>query len=384
MDIEELHRLIVKYNSQEASPEEKKIVEEWFENIDGKVHSLDESELLELKQDLFIATQHKIENKINPFTTKKRRLKLYVPLGLVAVISCVIFASILFFKTKQNRPTTVSVVKNNVQEIKPGGNNAVLKIADGTEISLDEIANGEIAIQSGIKVVKSKDGEIVYTSFGSPFKNIQMNTITTPKGGEYHVILADGTQAWLNAGSSITFPTIFNGVDRRVAIRGEVYFEVAKNKDKPFLVSTGLSQIKVLGTHFNVNTYDDEESEKTTLLEGSIEIKTLKGTKLLMPGDQTSISKSSSKLKLTKVEDMETVIAWKNGYFQFVDADMQSLMRQISRWYNIDILYNGQIPDKKYVGKIPRNLKVEKLIEMLSYSGINCAVKQNKILVNPK
>lgn len=384
MDIEEIHRLIVKYNNQQASPEEKKIVEEWFENIDGKVHSLDESELLELKHDLFIATRHKIETKINPLITKKRRLKLYMPLGLVAVISCVVYAGILFFDTKQNKPTAVSLVRNNGHEIKPGGNNAVLKLADGTEISLDEIANGEIAIQSGIKIVKSKDGEIVYNSFGSPFKNSQMNTITTPKGGQYHIVLSDGTQAWLNAGSSITFPTIFNEVDRKVTIRGEVYFEVAKNKDKPFLVSTGLSEIKVLGTHFNVNAYDDEESQKTTLLEGSIEIKTLKGTKLLKPGDQTSISKSSSDFKLDKVDDMATVIAWKNGYFQFVDADMPSLMRQISRWYNTDVLYNGQIPDKKFVGKIPRNLKVEKLIEMLSYSGINCVVKQNKIIVNPK
>jgi transmembrane sensor len=159
---------------------------------------------------------------------------------------------------------------------------------------------------------------------------------------------------------------------------------VDKNKNKPFIVHNDQSDIKVLGTHFNVNAYDDEEVQRTTLLEGSIEIRRGSQKMLLIPGQQANINGKSNILKIKEIDDLDAIIAWKNGYFQFEKSDLQSVMRQVSRWYNTDVGYNGTIPTKQYTGKIPRSVNVAKLIEMLSYSGIHCEVEQNQITVNPK
>lgn len=384
MNQDEIKFLIKKYNNQTASTEEKKAVEEWYESINGEVLAQDQFKQEETKKLILKNITSKIDEKKSRQKPKLRKL-FYAQFFKAAVVLLVLLAGIyLYIKQTDTVPKHVSYSSKKTNII-PGGNNAVLLLADGSQIILNKTSDGQIADQSGVKVVKTKSGELIYRFTGSSNpKSTAINTIITPRGGQYHLVLVDGTEAWLNAGSSIKFPTAFTGAERKVEVRGEVYFEVAKNKAKPFIVHTDQSEIKVLGTHFNINTYDDEEYQRTTLLEGSIEIKRGNQKVLIKPGQQANINEKSELIKIKEVEDLEAIIAWKNGYFQFEKSDLQSVMRQVSRWYNTDVSYNGTIPTKQYTGKISRSINATKLIEMLSFSGIHCQIQHNQITVNPK
>jgi len=379
----ELQHLLAKYNSQTATPEEKRMVEEWYEHVNGNTPNTANTDLFTVKSKIYKKIQLGIEKKKN--RTKPKLKLFYTNLFRAAVlILALLGGTYLYLKQPDSGfSTKVSISKKN--SIKPGGNNAVLLLADGSQIILNEAADGQVVEQPGVKITKTKSGELTYHFIGeSNTEEARFNTVTTPRGGQYHLILVDGTEVWLNANSSIKFPTVFAGTNRKVEVTGEVYFEVSKNKSKPFIVSTNQSEIKVLGTHFNINAYPDEDYQRTTLLEGSIEINKGHEKHLLSPGQQACIRKSSDEIKLKQIDDLEAVVAWKNGYFQFEKADLQTVMRQISRWYDTEVSYNGQIPMKEYSGKMPRNADVKKLIEMLSYTGIHCKVERNQITVNPK
>jgi transmembrane sensor len=385
LDSNHLKKLIEKYNLQTASPEERIQVEDWYAHINGNDPDFNKDEINELKHSIYAAVINSIEHKDAPSINIRQPKKFHISFTWAAIFVTVLLSGIIYLTQVNHGFLKDSAVASKKNKIKPGGNNAILKLADGTELILNQTADGQITNQSGVKVTKTKSGELVYAFIpDSKPDSIQNNSVSTPRGGQYHLVLVDGTEVWLNAGSSITFPTAFIGKVRRVKVSGEVYFEVAKNKFKPFIVNTDQSEIKVLGTHFNVNAYSDEDYQKLTLLEGSIEIKKGNITKILKPGEQASISNASDAIKITEVDNLEAIIAWKNGYFQFSGSDLQSLMRQISRWYDTEVLYNGKIPVKEYVGKIPRDLSVDKLIKMLSYSGIHCKVENQKITINPK
>lgn len=386
MDYDYLKKLIEKYNSKTASPEEKMQVEDWYAHINGNDPNFNENELNELKLDTYSAIINAIGHQDISVSDKKGIQKFRINFAWAAIFVAVLFSGIIYL-TQVNHIffKDSAIVSKKNKKIKPGGNNAILKLADGTELILNQTPDGQIASQPGVKVAKTKSGELVYTFASDPKPNdIPNNTVSTPRGGQYHLILVDGTEAWLNAGSSITFPTAFIGNVRRVKVSGEVYFEVSKDKFKPFIVNTNQSEIKVLGTHFNVNAYEDEDYQKLTLLEGSIEIKKGSQNKLLVPGEQANVSNASDAIKISQIDNLKSVIAWKNGYFQFSGSDLQSLMRQISRWYDTEVIYNGRIPVKEYVGKIPRDLSVDELIKMLSYSGIHCKAENHRITINPK
>ncbi|RZL40688.1 MAG: FecR family protein [Pedobacter sp.] len=386
MNSAQLQNLIEKYNNQTATPEEKMQLEDWYASINGDNPEFSDGEEGELKEDIYSSVINSIKNGDIADKGNSKAKNHYLNLAWAAIFVAVLFGGVFIYLNKTNS-TLLSNASRNFKKgpIKPGGNNAILTLADGTELILNQTADGQIANQSGVKVTKTKSGELVYTFLpDSKPENIQNNTVSTPRGGQYHLVLVDGTEVWLNAASSITFPTAFVGNDRKVKVTGEVYFEVSKDKQKPFMVNTNQSEIKVLGTHFNVNAYEDEDYQKTTLLEGAIEIKKGNLTKLLSPGEQANISTVSETIKIKQIENLDAVIAWKNGYFQFLGSDLQSFMRQISRWYDTEVIYNGSIPVKEYTGKIPRNSHVDDLIKMLSYSGIHCKVENNKITINPK
>lgn len=373
-----------KYNNKTASPEEKQAVEIWYESINGQEASHTPEETAQLKSEILNKVKAKIASQ-QEVVVPTRRLKITLGFLAKAAVLLVVFSVGAFFYLKQNHASFFeTVVKTKKTSIKPGEDNAVLTLADGSTIVLNEVADGQIGHQAGVSITKSKTGELVY-SFPSntAAQSTAINTVTTPKGGQYHLILADGTHVWLNANSSIKFPVVFTTNERNVEITGEVYFEVFKNKMKPFTVSTNQSEIRVLGTHFNVNAYDDEAVEETTLLEGSIELKRGAEKRLMVPGNQASIAKSSTHINIKDADDLDAVIAWKNGYFQFDHADLQSVMRQVSRWYNVKVNYKGPILNKEYSGKIPRKTTAEKLIEMLRYSGIQCEIEDNQITVSP-
>ncbi len=375
---------LAKYNNKTATPEEKREVEAWYETVNGEeaVHTVEEA--AQIKAEIFNRIKSRIEAK-KEVPVIKNRFKIGTAFWAKAAVLCLVFAAGAFYYLHKNKSISfASFAKVKQGTIKPGDNNAVLTLADGSTIALNEVANGQIGHQSGASITKTKNGELVYSfAENTNTQSTAINMVSTPKGGQYHLVLADGTDVWLNANSSIRFPAAFTGSERKVEITGEVYFEVFKNKAKPFIVSTNQAEIKVLGTHFNVNAYDDEAFEKTTLLEGAIELKRGTDKALLSPGLQASLSKSSSHIAVREIDDLDAIVAWKNGYFQFDRADLQSVMRQVSRWYNVSVSYKGPILNKEYSGKIPRRTTAEKLIEMLHYSGINCTIENNQITVKP-
>jgi len=264
--------------------------------------------------------------------------------------------------------------------IEPGGNKALLTTSDGSAINLDSIQNGTVITKGAAKISK-RDGLLVYDITPSvATTDVIENTLFTPRGGQYQVVLADGTKVWLNAASSLRFPSDFRGSQRAVELTGEAYFEVAKNKHKPFLVKVGEMQVNVLGTHFNVNAYTEESSIKTSLLEGSVKITSGKATSILQPGEQAVLRNADNKVRVNRV-NMDEVIAWKNGVFQFDDADITSVMREIARWYNVEIVYSGSVPARRFEGKISRSAQLTEVLKILELSGVKCIIAGNKIEV---
>jgi ferric-dicitrate binding protein FerR (iron transport regulator) len=267
-------------------------------------------------------------------------------------------------------------------DIGPGGDRAVLTLADGSHIVLDSAISGTLAAQGGVAILK-EEGQLAYHPSEDPDRNTQYNIIQTPKGGQYRLILSDGTKIWLNANSSLKYPTHFTGSVRKVEMTGEVYFEVAHNKDKPFQVSVGDIEVEVLGTHFNIQAYQDEKEIYTTLIEGAVRVNNDKESVTLQPGQQSAFHRLSNHLAVAKNIDTEQAIAWKNGYFSFQQTSLQDVLRQLSRWYNVEIKYMGKIPERRFSGGISRNSNLSDVLKILEESNVNFVIEGNTLLVKP-
>jgi transmembrane sensor len=244
-------------------------------------------------------------------------------------------------------------------------------LADGKRIILTGAKNGTIAKDHNAIINKTADGQLVYQSDDketASSKRPAENLLQTPRGGEYHLILADGTNVWLNAASSIRYPTAFTGNDRRVEVTGEAYFEVAHNAAKPFRVTSKGQTVEVLGTHFNINAYDDEPGIKTTLLEGSVKVSNKDQKAILKPGQQAIVQSINNSI-IIKNANTEEVVAWKNGYFLFDGEKIESIMRKVSRWYDVDVQYEQTMPDVAFGGSISRFENVSQLLEVLQRTG---------------
>ena len=264
-------------------------------------------------------------------------------------------------------------------DILPGGNKAVLTLADGSTIILDDAQNGALAQQGNTKVIKL-GGKLAYDAANTGSKEVLYNTIATPRGGQYQIELPDGSQIWLNAASSLRFPTAFTGKERRVEVMGEAYFEVAKNKAIPFIVSVNGAEVQVLGTHFNVMAYNDEPAMKTTLLEGSVKFVKGSASSLLRPGQQSQLSENGQ-MKVVSDVDVDAVTAWKNGNFHFEGVEVEAVVRQLSRWYNVEVVYN-QKPDELFYAEIPRNTKLSDVLKALELTGkLRFGIEGKKIIV---
>lgn len=305
---------------------------------------------------------------------------------IAAAVAIIFVISVaVYFGIPNRAKTNLSKEQNAFQtknDIEPGGARALLTLADGSRIVLDSAAKGTISRQGASTVMKLADGKLAYAQSGAQTTEILYNTVSTPRGGQYQVTLPDGTKIWLNAASSLRFPTAFTGGERMVELIGEGYFEVAKNAAMPFLVKLGNATVQVLGTHFNIMAYSDEPELKTTLLEGSVKIKSERGSegeKTLKPGEQAVIS-GDNHLTILKNADVEQATAWKNGYFQFNKID-QEAMREISRWYDIDIAYDKEMKEKEYTGKIARNVKLSNIVEALKIIGIHCKIENRTLTV---
>ncbi len=278
----------------------------------------------------------------------------------------------VFHVLNKNRPDIrkkeivgTTVLKND--SILPGGDRAVLILGDGSTVLLDTAGNGTITENAHTKVIKLNNGQLAFASGPQKDATITYNTLSTPRGGQYALTLADGTKVWLNSASSLRFPTSF-GDERIVELTGEAYFEVARHASKPFKVKVNDTEVKVLGTHFNIMAYPDEKAINTTLLEGSVSINKQKETVLLRPGQQAQI-KNDGTIGVIRNADVEQAIAWKNGVFNFNGSDIETTMRQIARWYDIEVIYEDKI-NEHFNGTIPRNASIEKVLQMLEYTGV--------------
>jgi transmembrane sensor len=370
--------LIIKYVNGECTPEEKVLVESGF------LHDLKNNEDIISPEEVERAglrMRSAITERISA-NQRKTRLFSYAQISVAASVLLIIGVGLYFYQS--SRPHKAIKQSQYTYVVKPGSNKAYLTLGNGKRIALDNSVNHKLAKEPGTIISKSANGQLIYTvdNVTGQQQDLTYNTVETPRGGQFQVNLPDGSKVWLNAASSIRFPTVFNSNERKVELKGEAYFEVAKNKEKPFRVSTVNQVVEVLGTHFNVNAYRDESFEKTTLLEGSVRINKGTETVLLKPGQQSRLNKNTG-IKVSEA-DSEEVIAWKNGMFQFNNADIKTIMRQIARWYDVDISYEANInTDVRFNGEIPRNAAIREILDMLDFAEIKFKIQGNKIIITP-
>jgi len=359
--MKEAKELLEKYKSGKCSPEEKLLLQKWF-------HHLNEEELTELTEADLKSAKKEFRKKINSEISKSTEYPLWPRIISAAAIIFIISVGTLFYLDHLKKSDAKHAISGEMNDISPGGNIATLTLADGRKISLTDAKNGQLAEQSGIKISKNAEGQLIYSISNSEnsSQSLAYNIIETPPGGQYQVILPDGSKVWLNSASSLRYPVRFTGNERKVEISGEAYFEVAHNRRMPFRVINNSQIVEVLGTHFNIMAYPDESSTNTTLLEGSVRIIKDNKSKIISPGQQTRVKNGNINVATV---DVSQVTAWKEGYFMFKNEDIQSIMRQISRWYNLEVKYEGTIPEKAFGGKISRSRNVSEVLEILESTG---------------
>jgi transmembrane sensor len=366
--------ILIKYLEGNASPLETAYIEKWYEQV-GEMKGLDGQDIDAIGDDIY----RRIHEQINPSKNKPviSYKWLYRAAAVLVLVLAVAITYQYFFRSD---PGIIA------DRIVPGTEKALLKLDDGTVIELDSTGAGNVATDGGSEIVKLKDGTIAYNNVATN-QDVKFNEVTIPAGGSYKLRLPDGTRVWLNAVSSIRFPTRFAGSERKVIVKGEVYFEVTHNKKQPFIVEVpGRQQISVLGTHFNVNAYDDEAAVKTTLLQGSVKVlATGSGRNVVLhPGQQTVVRAGNAIETITGI-DIEKVMAWKNGYFDFDHTEISEIMRQVSRWYNASIEMDPRLKGLTFSGRIPRTENVQKLLKMFeATSTVRYRVAGNQIQIYQK
>lgn len=297
-----------------------------------------------------------------------------------AVILCVAISILFFYQPNTAVSDQATVVQP--RDIAPGGNKAILTLGNGAQVILDSVATGVVSTQGNTGIVKLNNGLLAYRKSNERSGEVLFNTVRTPKGGEYQIELSDGTRIWLNAASSVRFPNEFTGSSRHVEITGEAYFEVSNNEKKPFSVSVNGLTVLVLGTHFNVMAYRDEPVSKVTLLEGSLKVREGDHEVLLMPGQQAQAGPDGHLKKVRQV-DLQGVMAWKNDQFWFNDDSIETVMRLLSRWYNVKVAIRGHIP-QHFGGYISRDIYVSKVFEALKATNyLNYEIQDSTIIVSP-
>lgn len=379
MKIVNIGQLLDKFNAGECSAEEEKLLKGWLHqyNMEGSTDLSDEY--------LFAAQTNMLESIDAARFPKGKKMKLWPRILTLAATVSAITLGIWFYTVHQ------STISSNAQnDIAPGRNTATLTLSNGKTINLSDTKTGVIL---GAGKLTYNDGTIVDPAQGDMTKQAVEQTLTaaTPHGGQYQFILPDGTQVWLNAASKISFPAQFSGTTRKILLSGEAYFEVAKNKAKPFIVESKGQEVTVLGTHFNINAYTDENSTKTTLLEGSVKVSSISGTashhssneQILIPNQQAI--KTGNTIKVSTV-DPEESIAWKNGLFMF-DAEMlSSIMKRVSRWYNIQVVYQDpELGNQIFSGSVSRFDKISSLLRKLENTApVKFKIEGERVTVSRK
>ena len=319
-------------------------------------------------------------DKSIPVIPRYKKFFNWPRVAAAAAILIAAFTGIYFlFNQKPKQDIAQSGSTNQKEIIVPGGDKAILILADGSAIVLDTLHTGSLPQQGNTRIVKLNTGSLAYNAGAGSQLETLYNTLSTPSGGQFQLVLPDGSKVWLNSSSSIRFPTAFNGDERKVELTGEAYFEVAKNAAKPFKVSVKEMEVEVLGTHFNIMAYDDEKSINTTLLEGSVKVSKGSTGKILVPGQQSKVG-SGGNIKITEA-DVEEAIAWKNGFFQFNSYDIETVMRQVARWYDVQVVYKHKIPGGNFSGIVSRKNNISRVLEILQGGDVQFKIEGKKVIV---
>ncbi|WP_091151033.1 FecR family protein [Mucilaginibacter pineti] len=353
----------------------KAIKSESFDLLSGYKDYHRQQRWLELKAHIADAEKHADENT---HTARPRRLWIRI----AAAASIILVSGIGFYFYQGSKTLTIDQVQQLASDVAPGKQGATLTLANGKKIRLTEAANGKLASQSGVTITKSANGQLIYQIENSNANENQVNTLSTTSGETYQVRLPDGSDVWLNSASSLTYKASLNEQGKRIVnLTGEAYFQVAKDKAHPFIVKTNKQEIEVLGTHFNVNSYNDEPAVATTLVEGSVKVTSGNSKQTIKPGEQAK--SNGGDIKVNEV-DIENVTDWKEGDFYLNHVNFKTAMRKIARWYNVEIIYDASVPaDIESGGWISRNNKLSAVLESIETSGlVHFKVEGNKIYVS--
>lgn len=363
MQEDHLLELINKYIDQTASSAEVEELQAWYRSVDhsnvewpGK--SPQEEQRIDDKILRSLLTQIAPPSQLKALRPKRR----WPAVAAAATLLLIGGSYAIWQRSHADHQQVAATV--TPAAIPPGTNKATLTLADGSTLQLDDTRDGALK-QEGGTLVSKQQAQLVYNITSNETIAAGTNTLSTPIGGQFQVVLPDGTKVWLNAASTLKYPTAFTEAERNVTLTGEAYFEVAPDKGKAFVVKTPEMNVQVLGTHFNVMAYANEKSVKTTLLQGAVRL--VKGTQtaLLKPGQQGNLGKDASTFTVMPATDPDAAIAWKNGYFSFDQTELEAVMRQISRWYNIEVVYKGDVKHKTLEGKMPNSYNLSQVLLLL-------------------
>lgn len=385
-----LHKLLA---GEPLSDEELQLLEQWKERSPGNKALFERLEMSaavqEMLQRWYAIEKNREEKKLlgmnrvnqlvkqssTPVHLLRRRVLRYA-----AAVLLLLGTGAYFWTIHHNKQPELAHGRP-ADTIAPGREGAVLTLADGSKVVLDSMGNGVIANQHGVPV-SLQNGQLAYGPISSSSTEMIYNTISTPRGRQFKVLLPDGSKVWLNAASSLRYPTAFSGQERRVTLDGEAYFEIAKNAAMPFKVAIGTTmEAEVLGTSFNINSYKNESTIKTTLLEGVVRLNAYQQSQTLKPGQQVIIIPSKQKMEPAQNVDPEKVMAWKNGLFNFDDASLPEVMRELERWYDIEVTYAKDIPPIRFGGEINKQNTLQDVLQILEKSNVHFKLEQGRKLV---
>lgn len=383
MDQQRLSILFDKYKQGILTPSEEAELNDWFHTLNlggtdleeyiarlGGVENYTEQRFMNFREQIG-------GTKVVPMKPRRNVARWYAAASIIVILSAG-----GYYMLHRHRHIE-QVAQNQIPNIKPGSQKAILHLANGQQIALNEARVGTLAKQGNAVITKAADGQVIYNVQNSNGpENDTYNTITTQRGGYYPLKMADGTIAILDAASSIKYPVTFNGKERDVEITGQVYFQVVHNSNKPFKVRVKGQTIEDIGTEFNINAYDDEPYISTTLVNGSIRVTKLQKSFIMAPGQQALADLDKNTITVKSV-DVQDVIAWKNGQTSFKNQDIREIMRQVSRWYDVDVQYEGQIPNRRFDGSISRNANLSDLLKILEFNNIHFSIEGKKIIVRP-
>jgi len=383
-------QLLQRYLEGSCTPEEAAVLYNWLKSSDAHRPLLarlqqEFEQVINEPHEVPAAVSDRIEARLLQNISRNKIVPLRHPWRWAAVASVLMLllagSVYWFYKTDKshNIASNMALSKKGVigSDVAPGTNKAVLTLADGTTVELDSAGNQ--VLQQGKTTVQQRNGRLEYAAQGKG-EAIGYNTLVVPRGGQFNIVLPDGSHVWLNAASRLKYPTAFTGKERVVELQGQGYFEIAHNADQPFIVDVNNTHIQVLGTRFDIMAYPDEQSLNTTLLEGAVRVQSGERQQLLKPGQQSVLEYTTGQM-FVRPADIDQTIAWKTGFFEFDNAGMNVIMRQVARWYDVDVAYGNGKNSRLFGGRISRSLPLSEILHMLEANGAKFSLEGRRLTV---